>query len=247
MKPFFKYFGSKYLLAKDYPKPIGVVCESFAGSACYSLFYDVEKAILIDKDERVIKIWEYLINVDKDEILNLPNIKPGTSIDDYIWPTEGAKLLASCWVNTSPFRKTYPSIDKCLKYKWDKKLWGDTVKIRIANQLEKIRNWKAICTDYQQVPENVDTLFIDPPYQKEGIAYKYGTKLIDYDQLGEWVKNRNEKLIIVCEQDGANWLTWNYKFDNCRRVARNNRECFGSTEVAYVRTNQTTPNNEFTI
>lgn len=235
MKPFFKYFGSKYTLSKRYPKPIGVVCEPFAGSACYSLFYDVKKAILIDKDERVSKIWEYLINVDKDEILNLPLIKPASNIDEYKWPCEQAKLLVSCWVNTSPFRKTFPASNKCAKHRWDKKLWSDTIKIRIASQLDKIRDWEVMCGDYKQLKKNIDTLFVDPPYQKHGVSYRFGTKQIDYGELANWINSRQENLIIVCEQQGADWLPWNHKYEKCRRVSRNEADCMGNCEVAYIK------------
>jgi len=236
MKAFFKYFGSKHQLSKKYPKPIGTICEPFAGSACYSVFYEADKSILIDKDERVVKIWKYLINTTEEEILNLPLIKPGESIDDITWPNEAAKLLASCWVNTSPFRKKFPSVEICSRYGWDKRLWGDNIKQRISEQLKKIRNWEAILGDYELAPK-VDTIFIDPPYQKEGIAYKFGSKSLDYENLASWIKNREEKIIIVCEQSGADWLEWNIELNNNRRVPRNNKSSTDNHEVAFIKLN----------
>ena len=57
------------------------------------------------------------------------------------------------------------------------------------------------------------TWFIDPPYQPVGGVRGNGydkkcqcsANFIDFPALGEWCKSRMGQ-VIVCEQEGANWL-----------------------------------------
>lgn len=75
----------------------------------------------------------------------------------------------------------------------------------IANNLSKIRHWEIICGDYTESPHIKATWFTDPPYVVGGKYYKYGSKHIDYEHLGNWCKQK-EGQIIVCEAEGQNWL-----------------------------------------
>lgn len=61
----FYYYGRKKQIAKYYPLPnYNIIVEPFAGSAAYSLYsnYWNRDVILIEKDEKVVNIWEWLIN-----------------------------------------------------------------------------------------------------------------------------------------------------------------------------------------
>jgi hypothetical protein len=52
----------------------------------------------------------------------------------------------------------------------------------------------------------VATWFVDPPYQVAGTtAYKFGSKTLNFQELGVWCQSRNGQT-IVCENYGADWL-----------------------------------------
>jgi site-specific DNA-adenine methylase len=193
------YYGRKTKLIKYYDKPkFDTIIEPFAGTAVYSLHEDNWKknVILVDKYDVIIKIWRYLQQAKESDILSLPNIKEGESIDDHLYLCDEEKWLIGFCINrgsTNP-KKTAKKFNS-----WDKD------KIRIANDLHKIRHWDIRHGTYEEI-ENIEaTWFIDPPYQKQGKYYKYNNKTIDYTALGEWCKSRKGQ-IIVCENIDADWL-----------------------------------------
>lgn len=92
------YYGSKVRLAKKYPPPkYREICEPFCGGAGYSLLYPDRDVYLSDLDQRVVSAWEYLITAPTDELLALPDLEPGQTIDDLDVP-DGARLLISSWI-----------------------------------------------------------------------------------------------------------------------------------------------------
>lgn len=205
MKPFFGYYGSKWSAAPHYPAPRGRVCEPFAGAASYSVRLGLRDVVLVDLDERVCSLWDYLIHVSPTEVLSLPDVPYRGRVSEQRWPCPEARLLASCWVNTSPWRDLQGH-DPNGHGLW----WGPRVKRRIAEQVEHIRSWQVIRDDYTQSPD-CDTLFIDPPYQVQGVHYKHGSRGLDYTALAAWCATRaiDGARVIVCEQEGADWLPWN--------------------------------------
>ena len=63
------------------------IIEPFAGSAAYSLHNDNWKkdVILIEKDERVYKIWKWLIKkATPKEILEMPTLKIGDHTSEFL-------------------------------------------------------------------------------------------------------------------------------------------------------------------
>lgn len=210
MSPLFKYFGSKWTSSFYYSAPVGEVCEPFAGSACYSLRWGVERAVLLDTDDRVCALWEYLIHVSPDEIRALPLLSVGDRVSALGLPYE-QRLLLSCWVNTSPWRDTMGGANRSLS------LWGEAARERVANNVQRIRGWRVLHADYTAAPESATT-FVDPPYQRMGRHYREGCKKLDYAALGAWCRSRNG-LVIACEQEGADWLPWNGTVPS-RRTAR---------------------------
>jgi 16S rRNA G966 N2-methylase RsmD len=84
-----------------------------------------------------------------------------------------------------------------------KSSWGPEIRERIASQVEGIRHWKVLETDWWRAPDIEATWFVDPPYHRSGKHYKY--RDIDYTALGIWCRARKGQT-IVCEQDGADWL-----------------------------------------
>jgi hypothetical protein len=206
MKPFFTYFGGKYRVAPKYPSPIhDTIIEPFAGSAGYSVRNYNKNVILYDLDEKIIGLWKYLISVKQREIMSLPtNISDG--LDSIPNVCEEAKWLIGFWLNkgtSSPSKSPSLWMRQGIR---PNSFWGDTIRNRIAFQVEKIRHWKAIHSSYQNIERNYTaTWFVDPPYEKAGKDYKHSSKMIDFQHLGEWCRFRNGQ-VIVCENAGAEWL-----------------------------------------
>lgn len=207
LRPFFTYFGGKWRAAKHYPEPSGrVLIEPFAGAAGYSLRYPDRNVILNDLSDEVAGTWDYIINAPESEIMSLP-LYDGTwsTVNDLALPQE-ARWLIGWWLNKGTVRPSQsPS-------KWvrdaetmGENYWGAGVRARIAGQQQYIRHWTVACGDYRDLPDIDATWFIDPPYAAAGKDYRHGSSGIDFQALGEWCQQR-EGQVIVCENDGADWL-----------------------------------------
>jgi site-specific DNA-adenine methylase len=205
LHPFFSYFGSKYRMAKYYPKPYyDTIIEPFAGAAGYSLLYPEKKIILYDNYEPVIMLWNYLIKVKKEEILNLPLNSNGYefckehSVSDCNIATE-AKILIGFWLTEAQTSFSRYPLSKSRGGNWT-----DRKRNMLANQVDYIRHWKIENKSYDKLETNQKcTWFIDPPYSQAGKRYRNNS--IDYPQLAIWCKERQGQT-IVCEQSGAVWL-----------------------------------------
>jgi hypothetical protein len=84
MRPFFGYYGGKWRdTIKHYPSPEHkIIVEPFAGSAGFSIRYADHKVIQCELDPVIAAVWQYLIRVKPREILSIPDVFPGESIDD---------------------------------------------------------------------------------------------------------------------------------------------------------------------
>lgn len=195
------YYGAKTNVIKHYPKPKhDLIIEPFAGTARYSLRFFEHDIHLIDKYEVVIKIWHWLQQCSEKDVLSLPRLQPGDKVADAKIGAEGAELLIGfmCGYATSAPRKTMTSV----KLR-DRPNFLEFTYKRIASNLFKIRHWKIECGDYQDVPNQRATWFIDPPYQKGGAYYKHNK--MNFDHLRPWSMER-EGQVIVCEGIGADWM-----------------------------------------
>ena len=127
LHPFFSYFGSKYRMAKHYPKSLyTTIIEPFAGSAGYSLLYPYKNVILYDNYEPVISLWDYLIKVKKEEILSLPLDNNGHPFckeypvsDCDIAPE--AKILIGFWLTESQTNPSRYPLSKSRGGNWTEK------------------------------------------------------------------------------------------------------------------------------
>ncbi|CAH2810259.1 MAG: hypothetical protein PPHEINF_6364 [uncultured Paraburkholderia sp.] len=142
MRPFFPYYGSKWNIARHYPKPsTDLVIEPFAGSAGYATFHDCSRVQLIDADPIIAGVWSYLIRASAKEILALPELpEVGDCVDNYNICQE-AKWLIGFWLNrgsASP-KKTRTAYSA----RTDKAqlVWSTRAKQRIASQLEGVSGW----------------------------------------------------------------------------------------------------------
>ena len=207
LRPFFGYFGSKWRLATKYPVPKHKqIIEPFAGSAQYALLHHEKKVMLSDADFKICLVWQYLIETPKKDILALPDLKPGQSVDDLDIP-EAAKFLIGFWLGSGLAQpnKTMTSWMLNPKYQPKCQWWGKGVRERIAEQQKYIRHWEVIHGSYCSFLDHTATWFVDPPYQIAGKHYKYSSKQINFEHLAVWCNNRTGQ-VIVCENEGANWL-----------------------------------------
>lgn len=193
----FSYYGSKSKIVHLYPAPKhDLIIEPFAGSARYALKYFDRDVILIDKYKIIIDVWKYLQNTSEKDILGLPHLKYGESVDTYKIAGIEKTFLGFLVCNglESP-RKNVSSFDG-VNVARDLK--------RISRQLFKIRHWKIVHGEYDCIDTEA-TWFIDPPYFKGGEHYIHSTKQINFTKVRVFAESR-EGQVIVCENDSADWM-----------------------------------------
>lgn len=199
LRPFFSYFGGKWTLAPKYPPPEhAMVIEPFAGSAGYATRYADREVVLVERFAQLAALWRWLIRVSVDEVMGLP-------LD--VEKTEGlcaeARSLIGFWCARGRTRPATTARSRWMTSgQWPSSFWGESVRARIAEQVQHIRHWKVIEGDYSEAPDVEATWFIDPPYIG---SRHYLARVDDFTALGAWCRRR-PGLAIVCEQEGADWL-----------------------------------------
>lgn len=207
LRPFFSYYGGKWRdSGRYYAKPLhDTIVEPFAGSAGYSLRYAEHRVVLCEIDPILVALWRYLIRVSPKEILAIPDVPLGGSVDDLKLIPE-AGWLVGFWLNRGVAQpRKRPS-------RWMRdqirpgSFWGQRVRETIASQVAMIRHWKVVEGGYKKCRiKRKATWFVDPPYRNAGCHYKYGPEYVNYDHLATWCKTRQGQ-VIVCENTGADWL-----------------------------------------
>lgn len=200
----FPYYGSKWSIARRYQEPAyGLVIEPFAGSAGYSTYYGVRKALLVDMDPIVAGLWSYLIKATPAEIMALPEMpEAGDSVDNYDLPQE-AKWLIGFWLNRGSAQPKKTRTEYSTRCDRGQLNWGARAKERIAGQLHLIAEWEVRQADFRECPDVEATWFVDPPYMDKGRFYRTGFD--DFEALGRWTRERRG-LVIACEGPDADWL-----------------------------------------
>jgi site-specific DNA-adenine methylase len=205
--PFFCYYGGKARAASFYPKPLHkTIIEPFAGAAGYALRWHYRNVILVEKEPRVAAVWKYLIAATPKMIRDLPLAKDipleGLSKLKTLAPAE--RWLIGFWFfkgsSAGPLDKPTPRV-----LQGNASYWGAQVRLRLAQQVERIKHWMVVEGDYRTAPEMDATWFIDPPYQNMGRYYTHGCDEISFPRLASWCQSR-EGQVIVCENEGADWL-----------------------------------------
>lgn len=231
MRPFWRYYGGKWAAVSRglYPAPRhGLIIEPFAGAAGYSCHYWWMDVVLVERDPVVAATWRWLLQATPDDVLAIPDIPDGGTVDDIDAP-EGARLLAGWWCNNGAAQpcKTPSAWARASEHSG----WGGKVRERIALQVGQIRHWKLIEGHYDQAPDARACWFVDPPYQTAaGRHYRHHD--IDYPALGRWVEVRSGQ-VIACDQVGAEWLRWSGRLDPIGAPGR--YRSGKSSEVVYLR------------
>lgn len=191
------YYGSKSKVIHHYPPPKeNKIIEPFAGSARYALRYWDRDVLLTDTYEVVVKLWKYLQQCSKKDILSLPDLKYGDTInkDDF-------DCIEQSWLMGYLSRQgdVYPA----LRVSPFGQHGMNSKKKRVAGNLHKIKHWEIKQLNYEDLENQTATWFIDPPYQFGG--YKYVGSMPDFDKLSKWCMSRQGH-VIVCENTKADWM-----------------------------------------
>lgn len=203
VRPFFSFYGGKWRDAKRYPEPqLDTIVEPFAGSAGYALRYADRRVLLYDVDPVIVGVWDYLISVSEQELLGLPDLPEGGTVDDLDVPEE-ARWLIGFWLNRGKAQPARSPSSWMRSGVRPGSFWGERVRQRLASQLKAIRHWRVFHGDYTSARNRRATWFIDPTYMVKGSYYRYTVD--DFDALAAWCQQRMGQ-VIVCEQVGAPWL-----------------------------------------
>jgi hypothetical protein len=209
MRPFFRYYGSKWSSIALYPRPQhGLIVEPFAGSASYSVWHEPARAILCDVDHYVAGVWDYLIRASAEEIRRIPILQEDQSVDDLGPVPQEARWLVGFWMNSNgtPDRH-FSSRSRAHFLTKPGSIWSARTRDRIASQVDRIRAWEIRHADCLTALDDIGaaTWFVDPPYRVMGRHYRFGSKLLDFQQLGQWCR-RLPGQTIVCEAQGETWM-----------------------------------------
>jgi hypothetical protein len=162
--------------------------------------------LLIEANEKVVGVWDFLIRATTDEILSLPLIGPEQTVDDLGAVPQEARWLVGFWLNkgtAQPCKKPSAWMRGMVR---PNQFWGEAIRHRIARQVQWIRHWRVRCDTYSSAPDALATWFVDPPYAgRAGSFYPHGSKSTDYSALAAWRRERQGQ-VIVCENEGAEWL-----------------------------------------
>jgi hypothetical protein len=101
-----------------------------------------------------------------------------------------------------------------------------------AENLYKIKHWTIINGDFTDAPDIEATWFVDPPYKGDaGMGYRFSSKLIDYENLALWAKNRKGE-VIFCEGKNGDYLPFKPLIDLKGVAGKVNKEfIFYQSEV----------------
>jgi hypothetical protein len=130
------------------------------------------------------------------DILSLPNVENGEFIGDkYKWLCDEERWLMGFSINNAS------PIPKHTAGRMNFNSWNRD-KVRIANDLYKIRHWNFVLGDYKCLNNLQATWYVDPPYQFQKL-YKHNN--VNYSELSEWCVSRKGQ-VIVCENSRATWM-----------------------------------------
>ena len=230
-RPYFRYYGSKYKGARHYGPPRReLVIEPFAGSACYSTYWDHPNVALYDLGDEVCAAWDWLISCSEDDIRRIPEVfhtndefqalplGPRQIVYWFIIFGECERArhlppryleLVNTGVATGAWGKWVAEARAKGKTGTDMELvstnsWGPNLKDRLIRQKPLLKGWSITQGSYADIPMREAHWHVDPPYQGAP-GRKYIHSDIDFSHLGDWCKAL-PGAVDVCENEGADWL-----------------------------------------
>jgi hypothetical protein len=205
LRPFFPYYGAKWRLCGYLPRPrFDTIIEPFAGSAGYAVRYGAGKRVMLfDKDDNIVRTWEYLLRVTPAEILALPDLEVGQSVDSIAIAPE-ARLLIGWWLNRGSAQPKKSRTAYSARSDKAQLNWGERARQRIAAQLPAIANWTVKLGDYREAPDVEATWLIDPPYKGRPGSF-YRCHEVDYAPLADWARSRRGQ-VMACEGEFGDWM-----------------------------------------
>lgn len=249
MRPFFRYYGSKWTGARLYGPPRrDLVIEPFAGSACYSVWWEARNVRLYDLSADVVAAWDWLIHCSEEDVRRVPvkfrSQEEWRSLPDgprqvVFW---NVRLNARCGKSLPEWYLHYGRTGE--KAGWlvrDKKegnakdhessLWGPERRERLIRQKPLIAKWSIEQGSYADIPNEDAHWHIDPPYSgAPGREYPHSD--IDYDHLSAWCRSRRGA-VDVCENEGADWLPFHLLYSRPSRVKQTDNIAGQSREVVW--------------
>lgn len=198
------YYGAKTTIVKLYPKPLHhKIIEPFAGTARYSLEHFENDILLVDKYDVIIKIWHFLQQASEKDVLGINRqLIPQKKASDYIFDSEGEKLLFQFLIKKAPER---PSLKVTDRVAIARPNYMNYSLKRISKQLYKIRHWKIQLGTYEEIENQTATWFFDTPYEFGGACYPCSSRHLNFPAIGDHCKTRLGQ-VIVCENMKATWL-----------------------------------------
>lgn len=224
----FSYYGGKSKIVNLYPPPqFNKIIEPFAGSARYALKYFENDVLLNDTSEYVYEVWKYLISVTSNDILSLPDVPSYVNVYEYADTknlTDAEKYLIGfclCRGKAKP-RKTGHAQNS-----WNKD------KVRIAENLYKVKHWKVSNISYLDIPNEKATWFIDPPYIDKAVKTnggRYPHYEINYNDLSRFVHTRKGQ-VIACEGSRAYYLPFQYLGESPGTARKNSEYIYTNVAI----------------
>lgn len=206
----FSYYGSKSKIAHLYPAPKhDVVIEPFAGSAAYSALHYERQIHINEKDSITASVWKFLLRPDAMDCLEKwfpKKLEKGASVLD-LFPANVDQGFINI-IRADISMGSFGSAGYCTIITE----WGANgvhqIRDRIEYWIPKIKHWKLTSLDYSQIPNQLATWYIDPPYNNAAGSI-YRTRGLNYNSLARWCQERNGQ-VIVCENEGATWLHFRF-------------------------------------
>jgi site-specific DNA-adenine methylase len=209
LRRFIPVYGGKRSIAGKYPPPTGkAIWEPFAGGAGYSLEYPHLNVHLVDIDERICAVWDFLIHASSSDIMSIP---AHIQHVDELNASQAVKWLVGWWMSpaaaSGPATRAYSWVtDPKTGHAGRSDVWSEKCRARLAAQVDQIRHWTIQLGSYDILDVSRDgTWFVDPPYVDMGRHYKHGSVGFDFAALAVWCKSLTGQ-VIVCENAGATWL-----------------------------------------